>query len=129
MNQAELARGTLVVIIATLLVLLGFALLAIGIAVRRRELLLFGILLIAGPLQAVLYQLSGARASLIHVALCAARDRDPVPRSRLVRRVLLVCFPSRRTTLETGLAGLVCPFRAGPPPHDARFPASAFTEV
>jgi len=48
--------------IATLLVLLGFALLAIGIAVRRRELLLFGILLIAGPLQGVLYQLSGTRA-------------------------------------------------------------------
>jgi hypothetical protein len=49
-------------IVGVLLVLLGFVLLTVGIALRRRELLLFGIILIAGPLQALLYELTDARA-------------------------------------------------------------------
>jgi hypothetical protein len=77
------------VIVSILLVLLGFALLAIGIAVRRRELLLFAILLIAGPLQAVLYQLTGARAlplsmwlfAPLMTALLCMRMLEPKSRS------------------------------------------------
>jgi hypothetical protein len=68
----SLALGQLpFVIVGVLLVLLGFALLAFGIAARRRELLLFAILLVAGPLQAVLYQITGARALPLSIWLFA----------------------------------------------------------
>jgi hypothetical protein len=55
--------------IGLLLVLVGFGLLTLGIAVRRREILLFAVVLITGPLQAVLYQLTDTHTLALPVSL------------------------------------------------------------
>lgn len=57
-----LLRQSPFAIIGVLLVLVGTGLLAFGIAGRRREVILFAVVLIAGPLQAVLYRLTDTRS-------------------------------------------------------------------
>jgi Stage II sporulation protein E (SpoIIE) len=56
-----------------LLVLLGFGLAALGAVTRRRELLLFALVLITGPLQAALYVVTGS-----HLLPLPARLLEPV---------------------------------------------------
>jgi hypothetical protein len=57
-RNSLLLRELPILIVGLLLVLLGFGLLALGVRTRRRELLLFAIVLIAGPLQADFYLLT-----------------------------------------------------------------------
>jgi hypothetical protein len=57
-RNSLLLRELPILLVGLLLVLLGFALLALGIRTRRRELLLFAVVLIAGPLQADFYLLT-----------------------------------------------------------------------
>jgi phosphoserine phosphatase RsbU/P len=79
-RNSLLLRELPILIVGLLLVLLGFALLALGIRTRRRELLLFAVVLIAGPLQADFYLLTysgplpvpiGVYAAISSVLLCA----------------------------------------------------------